>query len=229
NKVKISFQVIDSGIGMNSEEISRLFMAFEQASSATAINYGGTGLGLSISQNLIGLMGGEIKVTSEIDVGSTFSFELSFEKNNIESEIEDIAIDNLDLKGFRLLLVEDVDINRYILIELLKDTNLIIDEAVNGQVAFETFLNKPNNYYDLIFMDIQMPICNGYEATKLIRESYKKDALTIPIIALTANAYKEDIEKAKEAGMNNHLTKPIEINKVKTALASYLLNRKKTN
>ena len=224
--VKVRFLVKDDGIGIATEQLGRLFQNFSQADSSIFNRFGGTGLGLSISQNLAGIMGGTITVKSNLGEGTKFQFSLVFpkaEENAGKKEIsEDICI---DLKGKRILVVEDVEINRVILAELLSDTNVEIEEAGDGGQAVNIFSEKPPFYYDLIFMDIQMPILNGYEATRWIRSLDHEDAKTIPIIAMTANAYKEDIEQAIAFGMNGHLAKPIDINAVKQMLAEKLLGK----
>jgi len=219
--VKIALSVTDTGIGISDEQKEHLFVAFEQAHGGIAAQFGGTGLGLAISQNLVGLMGGEILLDSEIGKGSTFSFGITLERALIQDE-EKFTSKAVEFPGKRILLVEDVEINRLILIELLADTQVIIDEAVDGIDAVEKFGASAEGYYDLIFMDVQMPNLNGYEATSRIRAEKRADAKTVPIIAMTANAYKEDVDRAIEAGMNAHLSKPIDIEKVVGALAQWL-------
>jgi len=230
--LKIQFIISDNGIGMSEEQIGRLFQSFSQADPGIFNQYGGTGLGLSISQNLAEMMGGHITVKSKPGEGSTFEFTLCF--TMIEEKHETAAGEMTpDLCGKRILLVEDVQINRFIMTELLADTNAEIDEALDGKEAVALFIGKPQNYYDLIFMDIQMPIMDGYEATRQIRaieaEMIKNEEAKgkVPhkqtrIIAMTANAYKEDIEKALASGMDGHLSKPIDINAVMHTLASII-------
>ena len=223
--ITFSYTVTDNGIGMTEEQISRLFRPFEQADSSIAARFGGTGLGLAISQNLVNQMGGEIVVESTPDRGSTFSFTLTFEKTD-ETPIEAFRISeqgSLNLSGHRILLVEDIEINRVILIELLSDTGLVIDEAANGEEALERFGAAAPGTYDLIFMDIQMPGMDGYEVTRRIRALERPDAHNVDIIAMTANAYREDIERALAAGMNGHVAKPIDIGEVRHLLAKKLL------
>jgi len=231
--VKIQFVISDNGIGMSEEQMGRLFQSFSQGDSSIFNQYGGTGLGLSISQNLAKMMGGYITVKSKSGVGSTFEFTLCFplDKEKQEKSIGEITP---DLSGKHILIVEDVQINRFILTELLAETNVEIDEALDGEAAVALFNSKPQNYYDLIFMDIQMPIMDGYEATKRIRaieaEIIKSEKIKggnghfkqTRIIAMTANAYKEDIEKALASGMDAHLAKPIDINAVMRTLAEIL-------
>ncbi len=219
--ITLKFVVKDNGIGMTEEQTARLFTAFEQANTTIAVNYGGTGLGLAISENMVQKMGGKISVESELGRGSTFSFSLALTKTVLveEAEIEETIP---SLYGCHILLAEDVDINRLVLIELLASTGVQIDETVNGKQAIEVFQQSEPGYYDLIFMDIQMPIMDGYEATRAIRELPHPDAKTIPIIAMTANAYKEDIDKALANGMNGHIAKPIDLNLIYRTLHKYL-------
>jgi len=218
--INILFSVSDNGIGMSDEQMGKLFIPFEQTDSTIAVKFGGTGLGLSISQNLIGMMGGIIKVISKPNAGSRFFFDLSFEKGEIMAEEKVFQPDFVNLKGKKLLLTEDVDVNRLIIGEILAPTGLTIDEAENGQRAVEIFDNSPFGYYDLIFMDVQMPVMGGYEATRKIRALERDDAKKIPIIAMTANAYKEDVEEAFASGMNEHLSKPIDVNALMKVLLS---------
>jgi len=214
--ITIKFSVRDNGIGMSDEQQSCLFIAFEQGDSSIAANYGGTGLGLAISQNLVHAMGGQITVESEPGKGSTFSFTVTFPKAELPKRQMDmtVRIKNLNFSGRRMLLAEDIDINRVILVELLKDTGIEIIEAADGRQALQMFEHSKPDYYDLIFMDIQMPYMDGYQTTEAIRKLSRNDAKSVPIIAMTANAYREDIEKARESGMDGHLAKPIDIDAV---------------
>lgn len=223
-EITLTFTVKDNGIGMSEQQVSKLFVAFEQADSSIAIKFGGTGLGLAISQNLVEQMGGKITVESQLEKGSTFTFTLSLPLAEVpQAETESLADENLDLTGKKILLVEDIEINRIILTQLLFDTNAVFEEAEDGLVATRMFEDSAESYYDLILMDVQMPNMNGYDATKYIRALDRNDAKEIPIIALTANAYNEDIQRAKEYGMNDHLSKPINISEVRNKLAQYLL------
>ena len=222
-KIKVAFSVADTGIGMTEVQMSKLFVAFEQADRTISTRFGGTGLGLAISQNLVMQMSGEIIVESELGKGSTFAFTLLLDKTVIEGEKPQQADEETYFfPGKRILLAEDVDINRMILMELLGETQLTIDEAVDGQAAVDRFDGLEEGYYDLVFMDIQMPNLNGYEAAERIRSLEREDVKTLPIIAMTANAYKEDIERAMQAGMNGHLSKPINIDDVLVTLEKYL-------
>ena len=220
-KIKLAFTCTDSGIGMSEDQLSKLFSAFEQTDNSIAARFGGTGLGLAISQNLVNLMGGEIVVASEKGKGSTFSFELTFPKaNTMEEQVESCQANDINLEGKRILLAEDVDINRLILKEFLADTKVELVEAVDGQKAVEKFSNSAPGYYSLIFMDIQMPNMDGYEATRKIRMLSHPDAKSIPIVAMTANAYLEDIHMALASGMTGHLSKPIHFDTLQQTLVS---------
>ena len=213
DKAYVRFSVSDNGIGISEEQMSKLFIPFEQADSTIAARFGGTGLGLSLSQNFVNMMGGSISVTSEVDKGSSFEFTLCFDKSDVKTDYGEASgerHESLDLNGKRMLLVEDIEINRLIVRELLSATGLAIDETEDGRQAVEAFNSSPEGYYDLIMMDIQMPVLDGYEAAKQIRALGRADAGTVPIIAMTANAYKEDVEQALASGMNGHLAKPID-------------------
>ena len=220
--ITLYFAVKDSGIGMTEEQVSRLFTTFEQADKSIATKYGGTGLGLTISQNIIKQMGSKILVESKQGAGSSFTFTLTLTLTEAASspEIGDIAVP--DLGKYTILLAEDIAVNRLVLCELLSGTNVTIEEAVDGQAAVEMFKQSPIGYYALIFMDIQMPRKNGYEATMEIRALERSDARTIPIIAMTANAYRDDVLSALDAGMNAHIAKPIDLNRVLSLLTERL-------
>ena len=249
--VRVHFDVSDNGIGMTEEQLGRLFKTFSQADSDIVKRFGGTGLGLSISQNLAVMMGGKIVVNSKPEEGSSFVFTLNFPKAEdmkVKAEINREIIP--ELSGRRILVAEDIEINRIILKELLEETHVEIEEAKDGEEAVSAFGAKPTNYFDLIFMDVQMPVMDGYEATRRIRaiesercsdsiasetpaknstgsasdETGQEQRQWIPIIAMTANAYKEDIEKALASGMDGHLSKPIDLDAVMRTLAEKLGN-----
>jgi signal transduction histidine kinase/ActR/RegA family two-component response regulator len=212
-KTIIDFSVADTGIGISKQAQLSLFKPFEQTSADISKRYGGTGLGLAISRSIVLLFGGDINVESHEGKGSAFSFELALSPCEAPLQ-DDIPQDASDkLTGKRALLVDDVAINRLIVANLLEYTGLTIDEASDGKEALEMFEKSATHGYDIIYMDIQMPNMDGYEACAAIRALDRDDAKTIPIIALTANAFKEDIDKALASGMNSHLAKPIEIDK----------------
>lgn len=229
SRVLLEFSVKDTGIGIAPETITSLFKPFEQGGVNINRQYGGTGLGLSISNSIINLIGGEIRVDSTPGVGSIFHFEIWLPKANEEKD-EHIATANVgNMKGRRILLIDDVDINRMIVVEMLNSTGIIIDEAENGIAGIDLFKGAPEGFYDLVFMDIQMPGMNGYEAASLIRCLDRPDAMTVPIVAMTANAFQEDVDKALAHGMNSHLAKPLDFEKIMEILAKYFKGPKKTN
>jgi signal transduction histidine kinase len=223
NSVRCLFSVEDTGIGMTEEEVSRLFKSFSQADPNTSLKYGGTGLGLAISQSIVNEMGGEISVITEPGKGSVFSFELTFEVTKPQTpEKEDDMFP--DLTGKRLLLVDDMEANRLIVSVLLEATHIEIDEVENGKSALDSISYSPQNHYDIVFMDTRMPIMDGYQATRAIRELADKgrpDLANLPIISMSANAFREDINAAFAAGMNDYIIKPIEIKRVAKVLAGY--------
>ena len=213
NEIELNVAVTDTGIGITPEQQSSLFCAFEQADISTSRKYGGTGLGLAISKSIVEKMGGEVKVVSEMGKGSRFEFNVFFtkgsdEKTDIESLVPE-QIKKYDFTGKCVLLVEDIEINREIVIALLEETHIEIVCAENGQVCVEMFSDNQDKY-DMILMDIQMPIMDGFDATKTIRAIDTQKAKTMPIVAMTANAFKEDVENCKACGMNDHIAKPID-------------------
>jgi len=214
-KLILGVKVSDTGIGMSTEQMKRLFTPFEQADGTITTRYGGTGIGLAISQHLVGLMGGIITVESQPGEGSVFSFTIKLPVHTDKAYIADEEISGeVDLSGKRILVVDDVEINRIIMSELLSKTNVNIEEAEDGARAADMFKRAPENYYDMIFMDVQMPNMNGYESAAEIRSMERADAAEIPIIAMTANAYREDVEKALASGMTVHVSKPINIDEI---------------
>ncbi len=221
-KLLVAFSISDSGIGIAPEVLPNLFLPFEQGGSSVARYYGGTGLGLSISKSIVALLGGDIAVVSQEGEGSIFSFELWFEEDSKADEAGLTLGDISALRGKRMLLVDDVEINRMIVVEMLSQSGLLIEEAGDGAEAVEKFATSPEGYYDVIFMDVQMPHLNGYEATAAIRRLPRPDAESLPIYAMTANAFKDDVDQALECGMNGHLAKPLEPEKMLEILLAAL-------
>ena len=215
--VDFMIRVHDTGIGMKSEFISRIFRPFEQEDASTTRRFGGTGLGMAISDQLVKLMGGQIVVESLPGVGSDFSVYLSLPTTEAPAAQEESAAEtehapapapaSLDC---RVLIAEDNEINAMITQELLKEKGAQVDIAENGQLAVEAFTAHPADYYDLILMDIQMPVMDGHAAARAIRKLPRPDAAAIPIYALSADAFVEDERLSRESGMNGHLTKPID-------------------
>ncbi len=223
DKDLIYFSVRDTGIGIAKDSLRTLFNPFEQAGNHITRKYGGTGLGLSISRSIALLLGSDIIVQTEEGKGSEFSFTLWLQKDQEAIAQQNTSKDSNEIQpGKRILLVDDVDINRIIAMELLSPFECIIDEANDGTEAVKIFSNSKENFYDLIFMDIQMPTMNGYEAAKNIRALNRPDANTVPIVAMTANAFREDIEQAMDSGMNAHVAKPIDMEKLIEALKRFL-------
>ncbi|MDR2826174.1 MAG: response regulator [Deltaproteobacteria bacterium] len=221
-KLRLNCTVKDTGIGMSEEQQNALFKPFSQADASTSRKFGGTGLGLSISKALVELMGGRISVTSEEGQGSAFTFFVELEPYTGSPEDIDTQEnlgDELNFKGYHFLLVEDNEINQEIALAILEEVGVKADVANNGKEAVEAFLRKD---YALILMDVRMPVMDGLEATRQIRASSKHDAATISIIAMTANAMREDREATKEAGMNGHIAKPIDITELKNTLRQQL-------
>ena len=211
-RIMIITKVSDTGIGISEESREKLFVSFEQADGGIARRFGGTGLGLAISKKIVKLMGGEIYVESEIGKGSVFTFSINVkvceDYQNSQEETSDDDDDLVpDLSGKTVLIAEDVELNREVVAAILEDTNVAIDFAENGVQAVDMFSAAPEKY-TMIFMDVQMPEMGGYEATGIIRgmESGKK----IPILALSANSFKTDVDEAIAAGMNSHIAKPID-------------------
>jgi PAS domain S-box-containing protein len=230
----IQISVTDTGIGITEEQQKLLFTSFQQAESSTTRKYGGTGLGLAISKSIVEMMGGKIWITSEPGSGSTFSFTIMAKKgktaetnayNAGDSRQADGTTDiNGLFKGRRILLVEDVEINREIVLALLEPTQLEIDCAENGVEAVRMFSEAPDKY-EFIFMDVQMPEMDGYEATRRIRSLDAPKGKTVPIVAMTANAFRENVEECLAAGMDDHIGKPLDFEKVIEKLCFYLLKK----
>lgn len=217
--VSVRFSVRDTGIGISEENLGKIFNSFEQAEAATARQYGGTGLGLAISSSLVKMMGGSLEVQSKVGEGSEFYFTLPY---RLASE-QDVPVNSdrsaeVDFSSKRILLAEDDELNTQIAVTLLEKEQLTVDTAENGKIAADMFIDSPEGHYDAILMDIRMPVMDGIEATKLIRQADRHDAKTVPIIAMSANAFDEDMKKSIDCGMNGHLSKPIDMNKVRALL-----------
>jgi PAS domain S-box-containing protein len=236
DSVILRVEIEDTGIGITDDQRERLFKQFEQAENSTSRKYGGTGLGLALSKRLVEMMDGSIGVTSVPDEGSTFFFTVrlrngvpegdavkseSVEQEVLRQEASDEVWQHGRFQGYHLLLAEDVEVNREIVSALLENTLIDIDWAEDGLRAFEMFAHDPKRY-DIILMDVQMPVMDGYDATRRIRELDAPEAGTIPIIALTANVFKEDIEKALDSGMNGHLGKPLDEKEMLVVMSGYL-------
>jgi CheY-like chemotaxis protein len=222
----VQIGVTDTGIGISAEQQSRLFTSFEQAESSTSRKYGGTGLGLAICRRIVELMGGSIWIKSELGTGSTFAFTVQLKRGDEaggdSKEEETTAAGQMQsFRGRRLLLAEDVEINREIVLALLEPVEIEITCAMNGAEAVRMFSAAPD-CFDMIFMDLQMPEMDGLEATRRIRSLSLPKAAAIPIVAMTANVFKEDIDNCLEAGMNAHVGKPLDFGEVMGVLKRFL-------
>ena len=206
--VNITFSVADTGIGVTSDQVARLFAPFEQGDTSITRNYGGTGLGLAISRRLAQLMGGDISVTSESNCGSTFTVTIPMAASKTAVEEKPVA-DTQSLLGYRVLAAEDIEVNRLILEDILTDAGASVVFAENGKIAVDLVLTQPDAF-DVVLMDVMMPVMDGYQATRDIR----KISPTLPVIGLTAYALAEEREKCLSAGMVNHVIKPIDPNEL---------------
>lgn len=229
--VSIRFMVTDEGIGMSQEKLVKIFKPFEQADTSITRSFGGTGLGLSISKSIVELMGGKINVESELGRGSRFWFDVTFEYGVLEKVDDSLSalLEEGSLSQYRALIVDDALLNRKVLCTFLEKTGIKMDEAASGEEAIEKYIHSPVGYYNIIFMDIHMPNMNGYEATEKIRRSDKMDALTVPIIAVTADAFKETEERVLVCGMNGFISKPINFAKLSETVKKALNSQLNTN
>ena len=229
SRIRYIFSCEDTGIGMSEEYLPHVYEEFSREHTTTENKVPGTGLGLSIIKSMIELMGGSIQVESRQGIGTKFTVDLSFDiasKEEVygsQNTIKPSAIHTI--KGKRILLAEDNELNAEIAKTVLEDVGALITRVENGLQAVKLFEEKPAGTFDAILMDLMMPVMDGYTATRKIRSSERSDAKTIPIIAMTANAFQEDAEKCIAVGMNAHLAKPLDIEKVKTTI-SHLVKKK---
>lgn len=219
--VTYCWKITDTGIGMSEEFLSRIFDPFVQADTDARSVYQGTGLGMSIAKALIEQMGGTLEVSSELGVGSTFVVTIPFELADKSQVLQAEQAEDVSISGMRILLVEDNELNRDIAETILREEGAEITSVVNGQEAVDAVRNHPPGTYDLILMDIMMPVMNGYEATRQIRCMGRDDAATLPIVAMTANAFAEDVQMSFDAGMDAHIAKPLDIDKLIRTIAQY--------
>lgn len=209
----LRFTVQDTGIGMDKEFLPNLFFPFAQSDNSNTTQFGGSGLSLAVSSKMVALMHGDITVTSDKGVGSAFVITISLRASDRKKEeaVQSKPEDETDvLQGKHILIVEDMEMNAEIMADLLEMEGMTSDWAENGRIAVEVFSEKPENTYDAILMDLRMPVMDGLEAARTIRSLDRADAKTVPILALTANAFEEDIRNSLEAGMNEHLAKPVD-------------------
>ncbi len=225
NFAAYEIRVKDTGIGMTKEFAEKIFDAFERERTSTVSGIQGTGLGMAITRSIIDMMNGEINLVTEKDKGTEFIIRLKFkiaEEPEKISEEENISEVETNFGNKKLLLVDDIEVNREIAKMFLSGAGFDVDTAADGSEAVEKISNSKPGDYDAILMDIQMPVMNGYEATKKIRALENPELAKIPIIAMTANAFSDDVKAAKDAGMNGHIAKPIDIAKMMETLSEVL-------
>ncbi len=225
-RTQVRFTVKDNGVGIAPKIQKGIFQPFEQGSAQGDSKIGGTGLGLAISKRIVELFGGNIELSSEAGKGSTFSFVLWLRETD-QAEGQPVEAANVEgqFVGKRLLLVDDVELNRVIVKAMLENTGIAITEAADGFEAIEKFKDSPGYFFDIVLMDVQMPEMDGYQAAMEIRALDRPDAKSVAIVALTANAFKEDIAKALNSGMNAHLAKPVEMETMLGTLSRFLVGQ----
>lgn len=220
-KAMIQFDIQDTGIGMSEEFLQHIFEPFVQEHE-NRTSYQGSGLGMAIVLQMINMMNGTIDIQSVLNVGSHFTIRIPFEIAEKQYEISQIdTSENVSITGVKVLLAEDNALNREIAKTLLEDNGAIVYEAVDGKDVITQFTQHEEYFFDIILMDIMMPVMNGYEACKALRNLDRKDAKDIPVVACSANAFEEDIAKSKESGMAAHLTKPLKVDELIRTIAKF--------
>lgn len=220
-KAMIQFDIQDTGIGMSEEFLQHIFEPFVQEHE-NRTSYQGSGLGMAIVLQMINMMNGTIDIQSVLNVGSHFTIRIPFEIAEKQYEISQIdTSENVSITGVKVLLAEDNALNREIAKTLLEDNGAIVYEAVDGKDVITQFMQHEEYFFDIILMDIMMPVMNGYEACKALRNLDRKDAKDIPVVACSANAFEEDIAKSKESGMAAHLTKPLKVDELIRTIAKF--------
>ncbi len=231
--IGIRFTVQDTGIGMSEAFQEKMYLPFEQAATAKTSAESGTGLGLAIVQKLVGLMGGEIVCHSALGKGTEFVVTLHAKAVEAPACAAQDALSKekiqSTLRGKQVLLAEDHPLNTMIAVKLLERMEVTVETAENGEIAVEKFRNAPERHYDAILMDIRMPVLDGLQAAAALRKLDRADAKTIPIIAMTANAFEDDVQKSIDAGMNAHLSKPVDPQKLYAVLTTLLSGKKEVS
>ncbi len=224
NTANLRFEITDNGIGMDKDFLSRAFEAFEQEVGENTTISGGNGLGLTITRHIVELMNGSVELLSEKGQGTTVILNVPLEKVQSESRSNPTkeAVDDYDFTGKRALIVEDNEINIEIAKNILAYKNFETEVVTNGEDCLEAFSSHEPGYYDVILMDIIMPVMDGLTTTRLLRNLARPDSKTIPVIAMTANAFEADLKKSMDAGMNGYLSKPIDIKKMYALLQEVL-------
>ena len=216
------FTVSDTGIGMSPDFLEKVFLPFEREDTSMTGKANGVGLGMAITQNIVQMLGGQIQVESRQGEGSRFIVTIPCALPEENTQTQPQCGEAFDLSGCRILLAEDNLLNQEIAVELLSMEGAQVTPVENGREAVDTFNRSPAGTFDVILMDIQMPELDGYGAAREIRQLERPDGKTIPILAMTANAFEDDIAAAKAAGMNGHIAKPIDMDRIKSALAAVL-------
>ena len=222
NCALFEFRVRDNGMGMNAEFLKMIYDPFTRANSSTVSGIQGTGLGMSITKNIVEMMGGSIDIISEENKGTEVILDIDFKLHRKNDGTSEAPVSDVDFTGKKILVVEDNEMNREIVCDLLNDFSLKVFTAENGKEAVETVKNSVPGQYDLILMDVQMPVMDGYTATREIRKLKEPCQATIPIVAMTANAFEEDRRAALDAGMDEHVAKPLDVEKLKYILTRFL-------
>lgn len=234
-KATYHFEIEDTGIGMKPDFLEKIWDSFTQENNGNCGEHKGTGLGMAITKKLVDLMHGTIKAESEPGIGSKFMVEISFDTGLMTGisekgkKTENKQKPTVCLEGMRILLVEDTPLNMEIAKFMLEEEGIKVTTAENGQTAVNIFNNSPEMTFDAVLMDVRMPVMDGLAATKSIRTLPRIDAATIPIVAMTANAYDEDIRQTVEAGMNAHLTKPVHQNELLQTLGRFYLRERQSS
>lgn len=225
----LRFTMKDTGIGMDSAFLPRLFEPFAQEDATTTNRYGGSGLGLAITKNMVDLMGGSIWVESEKGRGTAFTVEIPLMRAyHVEAAAApDIPGEEVSVEGLHVLIAEDLELNAEVLTDLLDMEGISSERAENGQIAVDMISNSGENHFDAILMDMRMPVMDGPTAAREIRRLDRSDTKTLPIIALTANAFEEDVRQCLSAGMNEHLSKPVNIEDLVSTLGRLIKKRKR--
>jgi CheY-like chemotaxis protein len=216
------FRIRDNGMGMSAEFLKTIYEPFTRASTSTVSGIQGTGLGMSITKNIVEMMGGRIEIFSEENAGTEVVLELDFKLHASARMRAQMSDGNFDFAGKKILLVEDNEMNRQIACDILEDNGFEVFTAENGQEAVKLIELSVPGQYDLVLMDVQMPVMDGYAATRAIRVLPAGYQSRIPIVAMTANAFEEDRKAALDAGMDEHISKPIDVDKMKYILSRFL-------
>ena len=220
-RVTYRWTITDTGIGMSQEFLTQIFEPFVQAETDARSVYQGTGLGMSIAKALIEQMGGTLEVSSERNVGSTFVVTIPFEIADKKEIAQVEKVEKVSIRGMRILLAEDNELNRDIAETILMEEGAEVTSVVNGREAVDAVRSHSTGTFDLVLMDVMMPVMDGHEATRQIRQMGRPDTDTLPIVAMTANAFAEDVQKSLDAGMDAHIAKPLDIPKMIRMIAQY--------